>query len=97
MKGRSCITPSAQFIVRKPNVLLEDRDYSRYMRDKTFGVDIPMKNFRDKFFVHQGPDHLKLFTIVWEGDDNRSLPFILTGPGKILSDASIDFNPWRMS
>jgi len=86
-----------KFFIRHPNVLFAHAEYSRYMRDQTSWFDIPIKYVRDKFFVHQGPRHRKLFTIGWEGDDNLTLTFLLANREQKHSDTWISFNPWRMS
>jgi hypothetical protein len=86
-----------KFFEKNPHTLSEHGEYSRYMREETGWFDVPIKYVRDKFFVHQGPKHLKLFTIGWERDDNLTLTLRTFATDQTSNGEWIRFNPWRMS
>lgn len=86
-----------KFFHRFPDEIPGQVEYSRYMREETEWFDVPIKYVRDKFFVHQGPQHEKLFTVGWERDDNLTLTFVQLDRAGRENAPCIQFNPWRMS
>jgi hypothetical protein len=86
-----------QIFVKRPNAISGHEKYSQFMREETGWFDIPIKFIRDKFFVHQGPKHMRFFSIGWEKDDNLTLNFFVLSSENGITRERLQFNPWRMS
>jgi len=72
-----------KFFLKSPNALPEHIEYSKYMCNNTGWFDSPLKYIRDKFVVHSGSRHSKVFTIGWEKDDDMLLNVFYNESDKI--------------
>ncbi len=62
--------------------------YAAYMRDQTAWFDMPLKIVRDKFLVHTGPKHIRVFGYTCGGHEFGLMLMVPTGsePNKPLAN-----------
>lgn len=69
-----------KFFRRLKQPYREHEDYAEYLRAKTGWFDLPVKQIRDKFLVHAGPRHLRIFGIPSKGYEYGLTVLLPTGP-----------------